>query len=342
MMSNQSAASGVAVLKREAGQFKLQRVIPIQGGPAGLVLTHDGKVLVVAAGKAIVMLDTARMISGAADPILANFADGPRAGSIYVNITANDKLLFVSDENAQTISVIDLNHVRTSGFENAAIIGKIPVGIAPIALTFSPDGRWLYTTSEIAPSDWGWPSTFNPERADPDQPNALVPAGAVVVVDIAKAATDPAHCVVARVPAGASPVRMTISPNGQRIYVTARGSNAVLVFDAAKLVTDSQHAQLASVAVGASPVPLALIQGGKLLVVGNSNRFSADAAAPQTLSVLDVTRIGQSDAVICAIATGAFPREMCLSSDGQLLFVTNFGSNALQIIDAQNPPIDRK
>jgi len=33
---------------------------------------------------------------------------------------------------------------------------------------------------------------------------------------------------------------------------------------------------------------------------------------------------------------------MCLSSDGQLLFVTNFGSNALQIIDAQNPPIDRK
>jgi YVTN family beta-propeller protein len=164
----------------------------------------------------------------------------------------------------------------------------------------------------------------------------------VVVVDVAQARTDPAHSVVARVPAGDSPVRMTVSPDGQRIYVTARGSNAVLVFDADKLITDSAHARLAKVTVGSAPVPLALIQDGKTLVVGNSNRFNAGAAKPQALSVLDVAKMGHGSAIIGIIAAGAFPREMSVSSDGRTLFVSNFGSNSLEVIDAQNPPVESK
>jgi DNA-binding beta-propeller fold protein YncE len=342
LLGGRDASTGIAVLQHYRGQFKLKRVIPLQDGAAGLVLTHDGNALIAAAGDSVVVLDTGTMILGSGDPVIAKFSDGDRAGSIYVNVTADDKLLFVSDEGAQTITVVDLPRVRSSGYDAAAVLGKIPVGLAPIALTFSPDDRWLYTTSEGASPDWGWPSTETPEGPNRGRTDEKVPPGAVVVIDVAKARTDPAHSVVARVPAGASPVRMTISPDGRFIYVTARGSNAVLMFDAAKLITDSEHSRLATVTVGASPVPLALIQNGKTLVVGNSNRFGADADKPQTLSVLEVAKMALGDAAIGTIPAGAFPREMCVSSNGQTLFVTNFGSSSLEIIDAQNPPIDFK
>jgi DNA-binding beta-propeller fold protein YncE len=342
LLGGRQATTGIAVLQRNAGQLALKRVIPIQDGAAGIVLTHDEKALIAAAGDSVVVLDISRVMSGSGDPVIAKFSDGADAGSIYVNVTADDKLLFVSDEGAQTITVIDLPRVRSSGYDAAALLGKIPVGVAPIALTFSPDDRWLYTTSEGASPDWGWPSTETPEGPNRDRADLKVPAGAVVVIDVAKARTDPAHSVVARVPAGASPVRMTISPDGRFIYVTARGSNALLMFDTAKLITDPDHARLATVTVGASPVPLALIQNGKTLVVGNSNRFGADADKPQTLSVLDVAKMAHGDAVVGTIPAGAFPRGMWVSSDGQTLFVANFGSSSLEIIDAQNPPIESK
>jgi DNA-binding beta-propeller fold protein YncE len=114
------------------------------------------------------------------------------------------------------------------------------------------------------------------------------------------------------------------------------------MFDAAKLVTDPAHSRLATVTVGASPVPLALIEDGKILVVGNSNRFGPEADKPQTLSALDVSKIGHSEAVVGTIPAGAFPREMCVSADGRTLFVSNFGSSSLEIIDAQNPPIQSR
>jgi DNA-binding beta-propeller fold protein YncE len=292
-------------------------------------------------GDSVLVLDTGRLISGEPEPVVAKINDGDQTGSIYVNVTADDKILFVSNEGAATISVIDFERVRTHGFDARAVIGRIPVGLAPIALTFSPDGRWLYTTSEEASPNWNWPATLKPEHAGPKQANTRVPAGAVVVVDVARARTDPAHSVIARVPAGSSPVRMAISPDGGRVYVTARGENALLVFDTAKLRSDPDHALLARETVGAAPVPVAVIQEGKTVVVGNSNRFDQSSKA-DTLTVLEAARLGHSPAVIGTILCGSFPREMCVSADGKTLCVTNFRSSTLEIIDAQNPPFERK
>ena len=72
----------------------------------------------------------------------ASFSDGNETGSIRVNVTADDKLLFVSEERAQTVTVVDLERVRLKGDGEGAITGKITVGIAPIALIFSR-GRLL-------------------------------------------------------------------------------------------------------------------------------------------------------------------------------------------------------
>lgn len=263
------------------------------------------------------------------------------AGAIYVNVTADDKLLFVSDEGAAAITVIDLERARAKGFDAGAVVGKVPAGRAPVALTFSPDGRWLYATSELAQSEWGWPKACKPEGRDQSKGSVVRPEGAVIVVDVAKARTDPAHAAVARVPAGCSPVRLAISPAGDRIYVTARNSNAVLAFDTGKLMGDSAHARLGMAPVGTAPVPVAVIDGGKRVLVGNSDRF-AGQTAPQTLTVLDAAKIASgAAAVLGSVPAGAFPREMTLSPDGHTLFLTNFGSNSLQVMEVARLPVKR-
>jgi DNA-binding beta-propeller fold protein YncE len=304
-----------------------------------MVLTHDGKLLIVAASNAVVFLDVQQTISGAANPVLGSFSDGSGAGSVYANVTADDKLLFVSDETRRSITVIDLGRARSNGYKAGAIVGKIPVGNAPIALTFSPDGKWLYTTSGGGLRDWKWPKACKPEGRDPAASKITEREGAVIVVDVARAKTDPAHSVVARVPAGCSPVRMAISPGGERIYVTARNSNAVLAFDTGKLASDPEHARVGMAPVGSAPVPIAVIDNGGKVVAGNSNRF-AGPTEPSSLTVLDTAKMqGGAAATLGTIPAGAFPREMAISSDGRTLFLTNFSSQSLQAIDLDHLPM---
>jgi DNA-binding beta-propeller fold protein YncE len=333
-VSLMGGTNGVAVLRREAGTVELARTIPFKSPIAGMAITHDGKVLIGAALDSVVLFDIARMTSGEGNPLLGSFNDGPESQSIYVNVTADDRLLFVSEEAGHAITVIDLARVRSKGYDPAAVIGTIQTGRAPIALTFSPDGRWLYTTSQGALPEWGWPAACKPERADPAIAPVKNPEGAVVVVDMERVRGDPAHAVVARVPAGCSPVRMAISSAGDRIYVTARNSNAVLAFETAKLVTDSAHARLAMTPVGTAPVPIAVVADSAKVIVGNSNRFGTSPGGGQTLSVLDAAKMTLRGTV----PAGEFPREMSLSADGRTLFLTNFGSNSLQIMDVARLP----
>jgi DNA-binding beta-propeller fold protein YncE len=332
--------NGVAVLGRNRGQVTLKKVFQVEAGPTGMTMTHDGKLLVVADDEYVVFMDVARMTSGRGDPLLGYIKDADFAGSVYVNTTSDDRFLFVSDENVETITVINLQRARAEGFKQTAVVGKIPVGLAPIALTFSPDGRWLYTTSEIAPDSFGWPVECKPEGADPATAKPRFPQGAIILVDVQKATSDPAHAAVARVPAGCSPVRLAIAPGGERVYVTARNNNALLAFDTAKLQSDAEHARVGTVPVGSSPVGVAVVGGGRRVVVTNSNRFARGQAARQTLTVIDAARVGEGAAAVAgSVPAGIFPREFGQSPDGQTLFVANYNSNELEVIDLKRMPV---
>ncbi len=327
--------AGIAVLKVRSGRFQLLHVVPLQFRPTGMALTHDGKLLIAAADKAVIFLDVQGLISGTANAVLGSFSDGRNAQSVYANVTADNKLLFVSDERAKSITVIDLDRARANGYKRDAIVGKIPTGNAPIALTFSPDGKWLYSTSEVALSEWNWPKACKPEGRPSTGSEISNPEGAVIVVDVARARRDPAHSVAGRIPAGCSPVRMAISPDGDRIYIAARNSNAVLAFHTAKLLSDPQHARIGMAPVGTAPVPIAVVDHGSKVVTGNSNRFASPTSA-QTLLVLDAARIQEGTAArLGTIPAGAFPREMSVSPDGDTLLLTNFGSNSLQVMDIE-------
>src|SRR5450759_1566035 len=93
----------------------------------------------------IAFIDVAKAMSGKGKAVLGVMTEGVTgAGRIYANVTTDGRILFVSDERTQSITVIDLDKAMADGFRPSAIIGKIPVGQAPIALTFSPNGHLIY------------------------------------------------------------------------------------------------------------------------------------------------------------------------------------------------------
>jgi DNA-binding beta-propeller fold protein YncE len=259
---------------------------------------------------------------------MATSSETPSAS--YLSATADDRFLFVSNESADTISVINLALAKQSNYAAQTLVGNIATGRAPIAVTLSPDDRYLYTTSEVAANQGsGWPATCNAEQ--PSNRNGKLHAqGMVMVVDVGRAKTDPANSVIAKVPAGCSPVRLALSPEGDKAYVTARGDDVLLVFDTAKLLSDPAHSKIASVAVGRSPVGVALVDNGRKAVVANSNRFSNDKQK-QTLSVIDVS--AAAPVVSGNIPAELFPREIRITPDKLTLLVTNFASKTLELID---------
>jgi DNA-binding beta-propeller fold protein YncE len=199
----------------------------------------------------------------------------------------------------------------------------------------------LYTTSQGAPKSFNWPIACKPEGQDPATAKLQYPEGAIIVVDVTRAKTDPANSVVSKVPAGCSPVRMASSPGGDRVFVTARNSNALLAFDTTALRTDIEHARIGTVPVGTAPVGVAVANDGKLVFVSNSNRFSSNRTARQTLTVIDSANVGAGQAAILgSMPAGAFPREFGQSPDGQTLFVANYNSNELEVIDLKRLPLD--
>jgi len=324
-----NAKGAIAVLKRDGDKLSAVRGVMVDPAPFGMVLSHDGALLIAASGDGAVIYDAAKLLSGGDDAKLAHIHEGG-IDAIYVNVTADDHYLFVSDEHSADISVIDLAKERAENFASDEVIGKIPTGRAPIALVFSPDGKTLYTTSEIAPSA-DWPrgcKAESPQQVDDH------PQGAVIVIDVARAEQDPSDAVLKRVPAGCSPVRLALSADGTRLYASARDDDAVLVFDTAKLLTDPAAARLATVPVGTSPVGVALVAGDKRLVVTNSARFASNRGENQSLSVIDTDKVASgAAAVIGSIPAGAFPRELAVTADGKTLLVTNFGSNSIMLID---------
>ena len=341
--SGPRSLNGVAVLKREKGSATLVRVVPVEAEPAGMVLTHGGGLLVVSDGESVVFLDTASMRSGHGDPILGYLSDGEDAGSVYLNCTRDDRTLFVSDEYAQAITVIDLERARANGYKADAIVGRIPVGQAPVALTFSPDERTLFTTSQAAPKSWGWPAECVLEGADPSQTTPSEPKGAVIVVDVERARRDPSNAVVARVPAGCHPVRLVLSETGDLAYVTARKSNPLLAFDTAKLRSDSTAQAIGSVPVGPAPVGVTVARaaGREIVVVANSNRFAG--AGAESLTVIDAKRMGEgAAAAIGRIPAGKFPRELRVIDGGRTLVVTNFLSDSIQLVDLDRVSLDAR
>jgi DNA-binding beta-propeller fold protein YncE len=306
----------VAVLARSAGRVSLVRTVAGADQLIGMALSPDERVLAAADDQGVTLFDTARLIRGAADIVLAKAADGPSSGAAYVAFSPNGRLLVVSDEQARAVTVYDF--AAFSRGEPLKAIGKVPVDYGPSGLAFSPDSRRLYVTVQVA----AVPGTECQAESAKDHPHA---SGQLVVVDADRAAVNPAAAVLAAVQSGCNPVRVAVSPGGDRAYVTMRGSNAVGVFDTTRLVGDGSRAATGLFKVGESPV--GVIATDKLVFATNSDRFGDGRSA--SISVMDLANPTHA----ITIPSAGFPRELKLTADLKTLLITNYTSQELELVD---------
>ena len=200
------------------------------------------------------------------------------------------------------------------------------MGIAPVGMAVSPDGGWLYATSEVSQIHRNGPGA------------ALGAQGSLSVISLPHAEADPAHSVVSRVDAGCSPVRVVTSASGGTVWVTARESDMLLAFSASRLRGDPSHSLIARVQVGAAPVGLALVDGGQRVVVADSNRFQQQGASSSLAVVNVAAAVAGKPALVGYLPAGGFPRQMELEPGGRTLLVTNFGSQQLEMVNVANLP----
>lgn len=174
------------------------RSIPVPGMPLGVTITPDGKYLLAADNAGLAVLSVARVESGAPGAVLGTLSapggtsgGGPQGGAIEVAASPDGRFAFVTLEDSQRAAVFNLGASVSRGFGPADYVGSIPLELAPVGITVSPDGRWLYATSEAASRGTGTGT-----------PGGASSAGTLTVIDLRRAETDPAASVVATVDAG--------------------------------------------------------------------------------------------------------------------------------------------
>jgi YVTN family beta-propeller protein len=113
-----------------------------------------------------------------------------------------------------------------------------------------------------------------------------------------------------------TPVNLTVSPDGSRLYVVCQNSNSVVVLDPGRGRVLVEHP------VGKRPHDAALHPDGRTLYV--TNRLSG------TLTVID-TASGQTRA---EIAVGAEPHGVLTDPEGRRVYVLATGQNAVSVLDA--------
>jgi DNA-binding beta-propeller fold protein YncE len=312
--------SGLDVLRLAPGRAPvLVHTIGVPGPTAGTALSDNGRLLLVAGGAGAVVVSVPVAERGGRRAVLGTLVapGGPTADrAIEVTITPDGRYAFVSLEYANRIAVFNLARAMAHGFSAAGVyVGSIPAQDA-VGLAVSPDGHWLYATTV----------------------NDTSPVGMLSVISVARAESDPASSVVARVPAGCTPVRVITSADGSVVWVTATESNALLAFSAARLQTDAARALLADVHVGQAPVGLALARAGTLIMVADSNRFAA-GIPPSNVAVVNVAdALHGRPALVGYLPAGRFPRDVAASGNGSLVLVANYASGQVEAVDAAALP----
>jgi DNA-binding beta-propeller fold protein YncE len=299
------------VFRRSGPRFTQAEAIRLQGVPAGLALTPDGKTLVVADGTYYAALPTGSI--GGSSPAVAYLDAGGDSGVIEAVTSLDGNYAFFSNETRATIDVVRL-HPQLS------LVGSIGVERGPVGVALSPDGRYLYATSELSSAGIGMCDGR--------------PAGRLSAIDAALAETGSHRALIASALAGCEPVRVAAWANGQVLWVTVRGANRLAAFDAEKLRTTPSKALIASLEVGEAPVGLLASADGKHVVVANSNRFNPNATS-STLTVVDAKAVLSGVRVqTLTLGTGPFPREITESTANGEIYVTNFAGGTVEIIPA--------
>jgi DNA-binding beta-propeller fold protein YncE len=344
------AVSGIQIF-RHTSSSRLQSIGFIRTGSTGangLVLLKGEKALAVGVGDAgVAFLDVREMVHGAAQPHLA--AQGDAAGTFDVVASTDGRFVFSSNEygivqgQRGSVGIIAVNPDTQGRVTHPQTIGQIPVGDVVPSLALSPDGSRLYIATEVVPSKQplSIAGAGNPiltkndcvqKKGSPPRAN-----GFITVIDEQRAIRGQSNSILSRVAAGCSPVRLIEAADSSVLFASARGDDSILAFAPRMLESDPEHALLRSLPSGGpAPVGMRLFDHDRKLAVANSNRF---ADADGTVSILDVAKTPgvMSPSPFKVLTAGGFPRNIGISRDGRALYLTNYRSRILQVLQIVVP-----
>ncbi len=280
----------------------------------------DGRYVAVANDSGAQIFSTSRMERPGFSPSswLVGSLESEGVGAIEVTFSPDGSYLFVTLEGSREIAVFNFEKAVRHAFGSSDLVGYVPLGLDPVGMAISPNGRYLYATSELNPSDSA--------RQIPGVNESTEGEGTLSTIDLRRAEQDPSNAVISRVWAGCSPVRVVATSS--TVYVTARGSDDLVAFSASELVSNPPSALAGTTAVGELPVGLALVGREQTMIIADSNRFAVKGAA-SNLAV--VSNRGRANLVLVGYVKAAdFPRDMTLNPDGRTLVVSNYDSGQFE------------
>jgi YVTN family beta-propeller protein len=175
--------------------------------------------------------------------------------------------IYVSNEDIKTATVINIASGKVEQI--------IPVGREPEGVGVTPDGKQFYVTCETGGDVFAIDtSTYKvighftvpvrPRSVDflSNAPIGFIPSESKGQLNVIDTAT-PKLLKTIDLPAGSRPMRVRVSPDSSRVYVSDGRAGTVSVIDA------QTYAVLASVKVGTRPWGIALSPDGKYLFSAN-------------------------------------------------------------------------
>jgi YVTN family beta-propeller protein len=209
---------------------------------------------------------------------------------------------YVSNEDVKAASVVDIASGKVEHI--------IPVSQEPEGVATSPDGKSFFVTCEaqgdifiIDAGSYRVTGKFTvpvrPRNVEflPGTPLVIVPSESVGLLNIA----DTSSLKVIKtlpLPEGSRPMRVRVSPDGQRIYISEGRAGTVDVLDA------HSYALLDTIKVGTRPWGLVLSPDGKYLYTANGPSNDVSVVDLKTDKEIARIKAGQSPWGITVVPKG--------------------------------------
>ena len=237
-----------------------------------------------------------------------------------------------------------------------------PVPGNPFGVVATADGRWSFvalnsavevlSNRALAPAaraQLGLPGVPQGEQLSHDGRYLLVAddSGALVI-DAARAERGAANAVLGMLssPAGQAAAEVALSPDDRFAFVTLEISDSLAVFDLHNALTSGfgPSSFVGTVPLGIGPVGLAVAPDGRwIYVTSQTGRGGAGASRRAgTLTVIDLRRAETrpARAVAATVPAGCSPVRVITSADGNVVWVTARGSDAVLGFSATRLPAD--
>jgi YVTN family beta-propeller protein len=208
--------------------------------------------------------------------------------------------------NGNTISVIDL--------KNEKIIQEIQVGLAPVDLAMTPDGKKIYV--------------INYESGTPN-------SGTISIINTET------NTVIGNINGFFGPFNIRISPNGIFAYVSNFGSNNFSPFGTTlSIINLNMNIIIKTITLGIQPSGIAISPNGKTIYVTNYNTLYQDPINFNNLtSGQGIVNIIDADTHYLyskTIEVSQSPANAIISPNGQYLYISGYMSNVINIIKLTN------